>query len=407
MNPILYAIPVFLLTLGLEAAAARAMGRRVVEPADTVTSLNLGVLSQTAGLFAKLAAVGLYAAVFDRFAAVRWPMDSALAWFIAAILYDFFYYWTHRFNHEVGVLWASHVVHHSSEYYNLSTALRQTSTSALFGWIFYLPMAVMGVPPAMFVTVGLINLLYQYWVHTELVGRLGWLDRVFVTPSNHRVHHGQNAYCIDVNYGGVLILWDRLFGTFAEERADEPVRYGVRKPLASHNPVWGNLHYYVELLKLSVLARRWRDRLGVWIAPPGGWAASTKVEESPSLRRFDAGAPRRIRLYALGQQGALNLMLVAALVLADREERTACAIMAALILAAALSLGALLERRAFAPAAEAARLACLAGLAAFAPDALVGAWQAPVRTLTLVFAILSMIALWRAAQTGGPGRSAP
>jgi sterol desaturase/sphingolipid hydroxylase (fatty acid hydroxylase superfamily) len=118
-------------------------------------------------------------------------------------------------------MWASHVVHHSSEYYNLSTALRQTSTGSFLGWVFYLPLAVVGVPWQMLVIVGLIDLLYQYWVHTELIGRLGVLDRILVTPSNHRVHHGQNDYCIDKNYGGILVLWDRLFGTFADERDGE------------------------------------------------------------------------------------------------------------------------------------------------------------------------------------------
>jgi alkylglycerol monooxygenase len=140
-------------------------------------------------------------------------------------MYDFFYYWKHRANHEVRIMWAGHITHHNSEFFNLSTALRQSSTTFFFDWIFYLPMAVVGVPPAMFVGVALIDLLYQYWVHTELVGKLGWFDRVFVSPSNHRVHHGQNDYCLDKNYGGILILWDRLFGTFEDER-DEPISYG-------------------------------------------------------------------------------------------------------------------------------------------------------------------------------------
>ncbi|MBN0802724.1 sterol desaturase family protein, partial [Pseudomonas aeruginosa] len=138
-------------------------------------------------------------------------------------------------------------------------------------WIFYLPMAVAGVPPSVFAGVLLIDLLYQYWVHTEVIGRLGWLDRIFVTPSNHRVHHGQNDYCMDTNYGGILILWDRLFGTFAEERKDEKVIYGVRTPLQSLNPFWGNMHYYIELWQKSKATPGWRAKLGVWLAPPGGW----------------------------------------------------------------------------------------------------------------------------------------
>ena len=218
LNPIVYAIPVFLATILIEAGFAWWRKAKVFDLADSLTSLHFGVMSQLAGAVTKFAAFGIYVLVFDHLRVTTWSMNSLVAWTAALILYDFCYYWLHRMGHEVGVLWAAHVVHHSSEYYNLTTALRQTSSGALLGWIFYLPMAVMGVPPLMFVTVGLIDLLYQYWVHTELVGRLGPLDRILVTPSNHRVHHGQNDYCIDRNYGGILILWDRLFGTFVEER---------------------------------------------------------------------------------------------------------------------------------------------------------------------------------------------
>jgi sterol desaturase/sphingolipid hydroxylase (fatty acid hydroxylase superfamily) len=131
-------------------------------------------------------------------------------------------------------------------------------------------MALCGVPPLVFAVVGLIDLLYQYWVHTELVRKLGWIDRVFVTPSNHRVHHGQNDYCIDRNYGGILILWDRMFGTFAEERDGERIAYGIRKPLSSYNPVWGNLHVFVDLLQRARAAPTLRDALRIWFDAPGG-----------------------------------------------------------------------------------------------------------------------------------------
>ncbi len=247
MNPIVFAIPVFMLTIVIEAWLARRRGLRVYDIADAITSLHHGVLSQVSGLLVRLAALGIYAAVYERYRATSLSADSVWVWAGALLAYDFCYYWSHRMGHEVGVLWAAHVVHHSSEYYNLSTALRQTSSGFLLGWIFYFPMAVAGVPPLVLGGVGLIDLLYQYWVHTELIGRLGWLDRVLVTPSNHRVHHGQNDYCIDRNYGGILVLWDRLFGSFVEERVGEPIVYGVRKPLRSFNPLWGNLHYYADL----------------------------------------------------------------------------------------------------------------------------------------------------------------
>ncbi len=222
-------------------------------------------------IFSVFINVAVYTVVYDNFRLAEWPMDSIVLWVLALLFYDFCYYWVHRLGHEVSFLWASHIVHHSSEYYNLSTALRQTASGKAVVWIFYLPMALMGVPPKMFVIVGLIDLLYQFWVHTELVGRMGWFDRVFVSPSNHRVHHGQNDYCIDKNYGGLLVIWDRMFGTFAEERVGEKITYGVRKPLQSYNILWGNLHYYVDLWKLAGQTKGWRAKLGVWMAPPGGW----------------------------------------------------------------------------------------------------------------------------------------
>jgi alkylglycerol monooxygenase len=271
MNPILFAIPVFLLTILLEAWWAHRRGLKVYDIPDAVTSLHHGFLSQLTGAFTKVASLGIYIAVYETYRLTEWSMGNVWLWVLALILYDLCYYWAHRMGHEVNLLWASHVVHHSSEYYNLSTALRQTSTGSLLGWAFYLPLAVLGVPWQMMVTVGLIDLLYQYWVHTELIGRMGVLDRILVTPSNHRVHHGQNDYCIDKNYGGILILWDRLFGTFEDERDGEKIVYGIRKPLKSYSPIWGNLHYYADLWRESVAAKGWRAKLGVWVAPPGGW----------------------------------------------------------------------------------------------------------------------------------------
>ncbi len=149
--------------------------------------------------------------------------------------------------HERNILWAAHSVHHQSEDYNLSTALRQTSTGFLLSWIFYLPMAVVGVPLLVFVSVAALNLLYQFWVHTRHIPKLGWFEWFFVTPSNHRAHHAQNALYMDRNYGGVFIIWDRLFGSFQEEDDNEPVIFGVTTPLASWNPIWANVQFYAQL----------------------------------------------------------------------------------------------------------------------------------------------------------------
>ena len=170
--------------------------------------------------------------------AIHW-----LTWVFAFVFYDFCYYWQHRFGHTVGLFWASHLVHHQSEEFNLTTALRQPGTGAFTNWIFYVPMALCGIPIGVFLLVGVIQLFYQFWPHTQLIGRLGILDRWIQTPSNHRVHHAQNDIYLDKNYVGVFLLWDHLFGSFQEELDDEPCIYGIRGQLKSWNPVWANLHY--------------------------------------------------------------------------------------------------------------------------------------------------------------------
>jgi hypothetical protein len=205
-------------------------------------------------------------------------------WLTAFVLYDFCYYWKHRLGHEMNILWAAHVVHHSSEEYNLTTALRQSSSS-LFSWIFYLPMALLGFDPILLITVGSLNLIYQFWVHTRHIPKLGWYEWVFVTPSNHRVHHAQNQIYIDRNYGGVFIVWDRLFGSFQEELDSEPPIYGIRKALKSWNPLWANVHVYAQLCKDCWHANRWQDKLLIWFKRTG-WRP-TDVEQNYPLSKVD------------------------------------------------------------------------------------------------------------------------
>jgi sterol desaturase/sphingolipid hydroxylase (fatty acid hydroxylase superfamily) len=266
---IVLATPVFLLLIAVEFAVGVARGRNTYRLHDALASIGLGIMSQLTGVFTKLATVGIYTAVFAHAAPWVLPADSAWVWLAALLLYDLCYYWQHRLGHTCALFWAAHVVHHQSEDYNLSTALRQTSGGWLAGWVFYLPMALLGVPPTVFAAVALIDLLYQYWVHTQQVGRLGWFDRWFCSPSNHRVHHAVNDRYLDRNYGGILIVWDRLFGSFQEELDADPCVYGTRAPLRSWNPLWANLQVYVELAKDSWRAASWADKLRVWLRHPG------------------------------------------------------------------------------------------------------------------------------------------
>ena len=285
---IVLATPVFLLLIAIEFAVGVARGRNTYRFNDALNSIGLGVMSQVTGVFGKLLRVGIYTLAFEHVALTRLPADALWVWVFALLFYDFCYYWYHRAGHRVAALWAAHAVHHQSEDYNLSTALRQTSSGFLLGWLFYLPMAVAGVPPLVFGVVALIDLLYQYWVHTQQINRLGWFDRWFCSPSNHRVHHGVNDLYVDKNYGGILIIWDRMFGTFTEEDDKEPVVYGTRAPLRSFNPLWANLQVYRELLLDSWRAGSWADKLRVWLKPPG-WRPADVAQRWPKPA-FDLAA---------------------------------------------------------------------------------------------------------------------
>jgi alkylglycerol monooxygenase len=277
---IVLATPVFLLLIALEFAWGVRRGRNTYRLNDAINSISLGMLSEVSKVLTGLFRVGIYTAVFSSVA--LWRNDafwmSPLGWLLALVFYDFCYYWLHRAGHEVAVFWAAHVVHHQSQDYNLSTALRQTSSGALLGWVFYVPMALAGVPPLVFGVVALIDLLYQFWVHTEHVGKLGWFDRWFCSPSNHRVHHAVNDRYLDRNYGGVLIVWDRLFGSFEEE--SEKCVYGTRSALNSWDPLWSNAEVYWQLLHDSWHAKRWSDKVRVWFKPPG-WRPADVAERFP------------------------------------------------------------------------------------------------------------------------------
>tara|TARA_B110000238_G_C16072573_1_gene415588 strand:- start:399 stop:1334 length:936 start_codon:yes stop_codon:yes gene_type:complete len=229
----------------------------------------------------------------------------------------------------MNILWAAHVVHHSSEEYNLTTALRQSSSS-FFSWIFYLPMAILGFDPIVLITVGSLNLIYQFWVHTQHIPKLGWYEWVFVTPSNHRVHHAQNQIYIDRNYGGVFIIWDRIFSSYQEELDSEKPIYGIRKALKSWDPLWANVHVYSQLFKDCWHAKRWQDKLLIWFKRTG-WRP-TDVEKNYPLgrvdltkfKKFDIPLSLTNKWYSLLQYslvafvGLLLMMNVAAFTLAEQ-----------------------------------------------------------------------------------------
>jgi len=278
MDLTIVAIPAFLALLALELVVAKGLGREIQETRDTWTSLALGLGSLFAGAAWKTVSAGLYVTAHEHRLVELGNGPWAFA--LALVAVDFAYYWFHRLHHEVRVLWASHVPHHSSQHYNLSTALRQSWTP-FTGLPFYLPLAFFFSPLQIATAYG-INLLYQFWIHTELIDRLGPLEKVFNTPSHHRVHHGANVAYLDRNYGGILIVWDRWFGSFEPER--EPVRYGLTKNLSSFNPVVAAFGEFAAVIRDALAAPSLRDALGYLLRPPG-WQPRGAGATASDLKR--------------------------------------------------------------------------------------------------------------------------
>ena len=312
MDYVPYAVPFFLLAILIELTYGIIKKNNTYRLNDAISSLFMGSLRSAN----KLIIIGLGGYVFYLIETNNslWRMDanSPLVWVFAFIVYDFFYYWFHRMSHERQIFWASHVAHHQSEDYNLSTALRQTGTGAFITWIFFIPVFLIGVPSYVFVSVASINLIYQFWVHSEHIPKLGWYEKFFVTASNHRVHHAQNENYIDKNYGGVFIIWDRMFGTYKEEDNSEAPIYGIRGKIDTFNPIWANLHIYVNMLQDIWSAKRWKEKAFVPFARTG-WRPSSlpnsirKDDFDPvTFKKYNPQVPTKIKAYSFFQFFALS-----------------------------------------------------------------------------------------------------
>ena len=279
-----YAVPVFVALIILEMVVARRTGRGRYETKDTFASLAMGLGNRVVSI------IGGGALVYACFVFVyQFRLIDAMpvAWWTVLLCFiadDFAYYWFHRIAHERRWFWASHVIHHSSQHYNLSTALRQTWTGKVsFSFIFGLPLALVGFPPAMILFVGGINLVYQFWIHTELIKRMGPFELIFNTPSHHRVHHATNPNYLDANYAGTLIIWDKMFGTFIPEDDREKPRYGIVKNLTTFNPVMIALHEWIAIAKDVAGAKNLREVAGYLFGPPG-WSPDGSRLTSAKLK---------------------------------------------------------------------------------------------------------------------------
>jgi sterol desaturase/sphingolipid hydroxylase (fatty acid hydroxylase superfamily) len=402
MDIIARSVPFFFVLIGLELLVARVRKRPLYRLSDSISDLSCGILSQLAGIFIALLTIAAYGWVQQHWALQRWlPLPawshSAPAWVAVFLLDDLAYYWMHRASHVVNLLWAGHVVHHSSEEFNLTVALRQSSLHGLMSWLFYMPIALLGVPVTMWLVCHALNLVYQFWIHTREVNRLGPLEWILNTPSHHRVHHGINPEYQDKNFAGTLIIWDRLFGSFEPERA--AAVYGITKPIQTWNPLYANVHHFAEIARNARAARRWGDRLRAVFAHPRWRPAELGAPLEPrrvSVESFEKYAPpvaRELKLYALLQFLVVlagSLALLGAVGTLATGELLAGGFYVALSLG---NIGGMLEARSWAGVSEAMRLLALGG--AGGGLLVAGSGPAWLSAASVVFALGSLAWLLR------------
>ena len=364
LNPIILSIPLYFLLIGMELLVQYFSKEKLYRLNDAVTNISCGITQQVTDVFLKVGLLAIYEILYQQFGLFSIPstVGSSLLLFV---LVDFCYYWAHRMSHQVNLFWGGHVVHHQSEDYNFSVALRQGSFQAIWTAAFYWPLALLGFGTLQFLFISALVTIYQFWIHTEKVGKLGPLEWVLNTPSHHRVHHGRDPKYIDKNHAGVFIIWDRLFGTFQEE--EEKPTYGITTPINSWNPVWANLQHYQWMLKQLKQTRGWKDRLRFLFFKPGwrptylgGYMAPPAINKS-SYQKFNIPLPKVLTAYVLFQYlltlggAAFFLFQVEQLVLWQKLLGTA------LVILSVFCVGYLLEHRINAFQLEAIRLFLLGG----------------------------------------------
>jgi len=343
-------VPAFLVLAAIEAiVVSRRPGGRY-QLGDLASGVSCGALD----LLVNLAVVAGFLAIYDR--VHRWsPVGidptSVAGWAACVVAHDLAYYVFHRVSHRVNVLWAAHALHHQSEDYTFAVSLRQGAIATWIVYWFYLPLAL-AFPLGMFIAVHGVYQIYQFFVHTRLVPSLGPLEKILATPMLHRVHHGRDPACLDRNYGGFFIVWDRLFGTYAPYTSEPD--YGVTTGIASWSPYWANLGPYVDLVRRVRRAPRWRDRLAVFVRPPEWAPAWDRREQSPL--RYGPPVSRRVSIYGLVH---LVVAVVVSLALAwgGAPDGIAEWALAGFVFMSLFTIAALFDGKRWARAVEAARLA--------------------------------------------------
>jgi alkylglycerol monooxygenase len=313
---ILIAMPAFFLLVLFEKFWGIWKGNDTVPLNDMISSLSSGMTNVTKDVLGLSLIVISYEWMVNQFELVQFEA-TWITYVIAFIALDFAGYWTHRIAHEYNIFWNNHIIHHSSEEFNLACALRQSISSIvkIFG-IFLIPAAILGVPPQVIAIVAPLHLFAQFWYHTQHINRMGFLEKIIVTPSHHRVHHAINPEYLDKNYGQIFIFWDKWFGTFQEEKDEIPAVYGVTRPVQTWNPIKINFMHLWLLIKDAWRAQNWKDKFKIWFMPLG-WRPADVAEKYPvskieDVYHFDKYNPQLTKgmlIWSFGQLTALLLLL--------------------------------------------------------------------------------------------------
>lgn len=392
---IAYSIPVFFLLIGLELVIDRSKKSGLYRFNDAITNISCGIGSQLTGVFIKTLSFIAYLFIWEKFRIFSEIPNTIPVWIILFIGIDFFYYWFHRLAHEISLFWGSHIVHHQSEEYNFSVALRQGWLQGAFSMWFYLPLALIGFDPFLFVSINALQTLYQFWIHTKTIDRMpAWFEYIFNTPSHHRVHHGVQPKYIDKNHGGTLIIFDRMFGTFQAE--EEEVVYGITNHANSWNPVRVNFEYWIDLFRKIFKARNLKDGLKILFGPPGwkpdymgGLSVATDVS-SRNFEKYDTKVPVSLNYYVFFQYlivlGGTSFFLFSL----DKFDILGKVVASLFIIWSIVNLGAIFESRKWVIVSEFLRLVTIAiGSGWWAMNSLQQPW--PVLVSGLLLLIVSLV----------------
>jgi alkylglycerol monooxygenase len=366
MSLIIYAIPVFFLLIGIELLIAKMKNLSYYRMNDAIANLSCGIGSQISGIFMKTVTFIGYTYLYQHSV---WRIENNVFTFLLLFVgIDFFYYWFHRLAHEISFLWGSHVVHHQSEEYNLTVALRQAALQGAFSWVFYLPLAVVGFSPATFLTIASLQTLYQFWIHTKLIHKMNpAFEYVFNTPSHHRVHHGVNPQYIDRNHGGTLIIFDRMFGTFEPEQ--EEVVYGVTKQTNSWNPLWVNFEYWIDLFREAIHVKRVKNFFLMMFKMPGwkpaelGGMQPLKPVTPQTFHKYDTEISSGLTNYAFTQFVIVLLSTTGFLVFQAKEPFNDIFLkvtVASLIVLSLVTIGGIFDKKSWVPVLEYFRISAVA-----------------------------------------------